>query len=172
VPAMGADHNVNMVVEIPAGSAQVTVFNPETGLFEVELSNNQPRTIDFLPFPANFGFIPSTELNQSKKAINNLPVLLLSESLPTATLIKIIPISVVKTDDHGELNQIIIAVPADAFMRILTSVDFAGLEMRYPDVITIIERWLMSYTGNDTISIIEWGDEMDAMSLIASRMKK
>lgn len=171
VSAMGADHLLTMVVEIPAGSNHRIRYNKESNRFENVLLNNQPQTIDFLPYPANFGFIPSTKMS-SEGGEKNEPakVFLISESLASGTLIKIIPLAVVYIDDHGNNEQIILAIPADPKYRTITSVDFEGLSLRYPGIITLMESWLMNYRGSQSISINGWGDEKEAMALVAASM--
>ena len=51
---------LNAVIEIPAGTVEKRQYDPATNTFPIDLRNGQPRLIRFLPYPANYGFIPGT----------------------------------------------------------------------------------------------------------------
>src|SRR5690606_28025741 len=61
LPTYNAKKQLQAVIEVPAGSAIKHHYNQQTKTFEAEQQAGQDRIISFLPYPANFGFIPSTE---------------------------------------------------------------------------------------------------------------
>jgi len=96
---------INVVIEIPVGSTQKIEYKRELGLFEVD--RIEP---DLFPKPANYGFIPQT-LDEDG---DELDVLLITPlQLTTATFIKAKVLGVMHFVDDNEVDDKIIAVPAD-----------------------------------------------------------
>ena len=98
---------INVVIEIPVGSTQKIEYrrNMEGGAFE--LDRIEP---DLFAKPANYGFIPQT-LDEDG---DELDVLLISPlALTTGTFTKARVLGVMKFVDDGEVDDKIIAVPAD-----------------------------------------------------------
>jgi inorganic pyrophosphatase len=167
LPSIGKDHLFMMVVEIPAGKNKKTEFNPTTKEFETNQVNGSDRIIDFLAYPCNYGFIPSTMQNKAEGGDGDpLDVMLISESIPTGSVVKIIPVAVLHLTDNGETDDKIIAIPADPFARTINAIDYSSLSTRYPSIIQIIELWLQNYKGTGIIQPVKWGDEADATSTI------
>lgn len=174
LPAMGEDHLFCMVVEIPAGTNHKIEFNKQSLTFETNQVNGQDRIIEFLSYPCNYGFIPSTLQNKAAGGDGDpLDVMVIGESRETGTILKIIPIAVIHMTDNGERDDKIIAIPADPFARTINAQDFASLSTRYPSIIQILELWMSSYKGGNLIQIEEWGDEDDAtQTIVANRIDK
>jgi inorganic pyrophosphatase len=96
---------LNVVIEIPVGSTQKIEYRKETGLFEID--RIEP---DLFAKPANYGFIPRT-LDEDG---DELDVLLISPlKLTTGTYIKAKIIGVMHFIDDNEVDDKILAVPAD-----------------------------------------------------------
>lgn len=98
---------INVVIEIPMGSTQKIEFrrNIPGGAFEID--RIEP---DLFAKPTNYGFIPQT-LDEDG---DELDVLLVSPlQLTTGTFMKARVIGVMKFVDDGEVDDKIIAVPAD-----------------------------------------------------------
>ena len=61
-----SDSLINVVIEIPSGTRQKWEVNKITGQIEWEqLSSGLYRVVDYLPYPANYGFVPQTTLPKS-----------------------------------------------------------------------------------------------------------
>ena len=58
--AQVSEESFNAVVEIPAGTNKKYEYDPYQKEFIVDMENGKERVINFLPYPANYGFIPST----------------------------------------------------------------------------------------------------------------
>ncbi|MDR1032971.1 MAG: inorganic diphosphatase [Candidatus Nomurabacteria bacterium] len=96
---------INVVIEIGTGSNNKIEWNRNLALFE--LDRVEP---DAFPKPANYGFIPKT-LDEDG---DELDVLLITEHpLTTGIFLKARILGVMKFEDDGEVDDKIIAVPAD-----------------------------------------------------------
>lgn len=98
---------INVVIEIPVGSTQKIEYrrNIEGGAFEID--RIEP---DLFAKPANYGFIPQT-LDEDG---DELDVMVISPlKLTTGTFMKARVLGVMKFVDDNEVDDKIIAVPAD-----------------------------------------------------------
>lgn len=96
---------VNVVVEIPAGSSHKIEWDRELGV--MKLDRVEPR---IFAKPTNYGFIPQT-LDEDG---DELDVLLITDDpLTTGLLVEARVIGVMKFVDDGEVDDKVIAVPAD-----------------------------------------------------------
>lgn len=154
---------VNMVVEIPAGTTLKTEFNPTTGKFEAAWVNGVPRKVQYLPYPGNYGFIPSTVQSKEKGGDGDaLDILLLADAIPKERVIQVIPVAVLRLKDGGENDSKIIAVPANKNLRTIDCTQFTCIKENYPSVLTIIEVWFANYKGQSKVNVIGWGNETEA----------
>ena len=55
----------NAIIEVPAGTNRKLEIQPD-GQFVAELMNGVPRVVNFLPYPGNYGFIPSTLMDEAR----------------------------------------------------------------------------------------------------------
>ncbi|MCL2869790.1 inorganic diphosphatase [Candidatus Saccharibacteria bacterium] len=96
---------INMVVEIPMGSNQKIEWDRKVGAFK--LDRLEPMVF---AKPTNYGFIPQT-LDEDG---DELDVLLVTDQpLTTGIFLKARILGVMKFVDSGEVDDKIIAVPAD-----------------------------------------------------------
>ena len=58
--------NLQIVVEIPAGTNKKLEYNYDTNTFPVDIKDGNERIINFLPYPGNYGFIPSTMMDKER----------------------------------------------------------------------------------------------------------
>lgn len=154
------------VVEIPAGTNLKIEYNKELKQFLPDQKEGKDRSINFIGYPGNYGFIPSTFSDPEKGGDGDaLDVLVLSESLPTATVINIIPIAVLKLIDKGEQDYKIIAVPANRDERTIDTETYQSFATNFKGAKKIIELWFVNY-DTDQLIIQGWGDEQEAISEI------
>lgn len=96
---------INVVIEIPAGSNNKIEWNREKAAFQ--LDRVEPK---IFAKPTNYGFIPQTIDEDG----DELDVLLITdEPLPTGIFLEANVIGVMKFEDDGEIDDKIVAVPAD-----------------------------------------------------------
>mgnify|MGYP005666351507 CR=1 FL=1 len=151
---------VHVVVEIPAGTNHKIEYNYENGQFETDTIDGRPRVIDFLPYPGNYGFIPSTLMDETRGGDGDaLDILVIGESQPTGTVIEAIPIATLRLLDQGELDTKIIAVPADEMQRVIKATDFQSFLIEYDAAKRIIENWFLRYKGWQVVEFQGWEDE-------------
>ena len=96
---------INVVVEIPEGSSHKIEWNREKAFFA--LDRVEPA---IFAKPTNYGFIPQT-LDEDG---DELDVLLITDSpLPTGVVVEAKILGYMKFVDDGEVDDKVIAVPAD-----------------------------------------------------------
>ncbi len=126
---------VNVVIEIPAGSNDKVEIDKVTGVFEVN------RVIDYLPYPINYGFIPSTLAGDG----DALDVLVLSKRLDTGTVLSAIPIATMILRDKGDMDDKVLLVPADSTLRVVPCDTWTCLQTEYPSIVQMLEIWFTTY---------------------------
>lgn len=172
-PAFSENGTLHCVIEIPGGTNKKIEFNPETKSFEVDQRDGKDRVISFLPYPANYGFIPSTFSNPSEGGDGDaLDILLLSESLPTGSIVEAIPIAILKLFDNGELDYKIVCIPSDPKKRIINAPTYTIFSEKYIHAKNNIESWFLHYDiGGDTLISKGWGDEKEALEEIKKSLR-
>lgn len=163
---------VQAVVEIPAGTNHKMEYFPKEGDFRVDIKNGRERLIDFLPYPGNYGYIPSTLMAESEGGDGDaLDVLIIAESAPTGTLMEVIPLGALMLVDEGEEDTKIIAVPADSSLQVIQAKNFADFSVTYGPARKLVEDWFLNYEGMGVVQSRGWRDESYALQEI-SRWKK
>jgi len=172
IPAQVSEESFNAVVEIPTGTNKKYEYDPNQKEFIVDKENGKERIIDFLPYPANYGFIPST-LSKSDTGGDGdaLDILVISEAMTTGTVLEVLPIAILKLIDDGETDYKIIAVPQDKSKRIIRATTYAELTTDYPKLLEIVELWFLNYNPKDSSSVEGWADEQEALNEIKLHLK-
>jgi len=99
------DGKVNVVVEIPEGSSHKIEWKRNLGV--MVLDRVDPK---IFAKPTNYGFIPQT-LDEDGDELDVL--LITNEPLPTGIVVEAKYIGVMIFEDDGEVDDKIVAVPAD-----------------------------------------------------------
>lgn len=158
---------INVVIEIPAGTNHKMEYQPESNTFENDVIAGQDRVIEFLPYPANYGFIPSTLMDKEKGGDGDaLDVILIAESLPTGTVIEAIPIATLRLNDNGETDTKIVAIPTDPAQQLIKVENFVEFMVEYDAARLIIQEWFLSYKGLGATSLLGWEDDIYAINEI------
>ncbi len=158
---------INVIVEIPAGTNTKIEYDAEKGTFEPDQVDNKDRVVAFLPYPGNYGFIPSTMMDAEQGGDGDaLDVLVIGESLPTGSVLQAMPIGTLILKDGGELDTKIIAVPVNESERTLQVDNFLTLMLEHDPAKRIIEEWFLNYKGRGQMELIRWEDENFAMQEI------
>ena len=155
------------VIEIPAGTNHKIEYDIKQQKFLCNQVNGKDRIVDYLPYPANYGFIPSTLMDTTKGGDGDpLDVLVISESLPTATVLEIIPIAIIYMIDDNEADFKILAVPLNEKLRVIKALSYEELQFNYPKIPEIISNWLISYKGTGKVTIDRWASANEAIYMI------
>ena len=158
-----SDGHVQMVVEIPAGTNLKLEYDSDTNTFLPDMRNGKDRVIEFLSYPGNYGFVPSTTMDISKGGDGDaLDVLLLSEHLPTGSIVQVLPIGVLTLIDSGEKDSKIIAVPVDESLRIINTNSYDSFHSEFFEAKNLIQLWFLGYKKGSVIEFIGWKDEKAA----------
>lgn len=96
---------INVVVEIPTGSANKIEWNRDLAVFQ--LDRVEPAVF---AKPTNYGFIPQT-LDEDGDELDALVIT--QEPLATGIFLEAKVIGVLKFEDDGEVDDKVIVVPAD-----------------------------------------------------------
>lgn len=172
LPTFSENNHVQAIIEIPAGTSHKYEYNHETKEFEVEIINGKPRIVDYLPYLVNYGFIPSTYMSPEIGGDGDpLDILVIAESFGTGSIVEVEAIAIMKMIDGGEKDYKILAIPVDLEKSIISATTFEELKENYPNIISIIETWFLSYKHNNNVSIEGWGDEQEAMAEIKKWLK-
>lgn len=160
------DSLVNIIIEIPAGTDQKWEVNKDSGFIEWERINEDSlRVVRYLPYPANYGFIPQTLLPVSEGGDGDpLDVFLLGPTLSRGYVVKGRVIGMIKMLDDGEQDDKLIAVSQDSHFGSVTSMN--ELKQNYPGVLEILTSWLLHYKGNNQMEIQSLEDEHSALKVL------
>jgi inorganic pyrophosphatase len=155
--------HLQMVVEIPAGTNVKLEYDIERNTFPVDKKNGEDRVIEFLPYPGNYGFIPSTVMDIRRGGDGDaVDVLLLSEHLPTGTIIEVLPIGILVLEDSGEKDSKIIVVPIDESMRIMRTNSYESFHSDFIEAKQLIQLWFLAYKEDSVMKFTSWEDEKAA----------
>jgi inorganic pyrophosphatase len=161
-----SDSLVNVVIEIPAGTNQKWEVNKESGQIEWEqVTPDSFRVINYLPYPANYGFVPQTILPEASGGDGDpVDVFVLGSSIAREKIVKVRIIGIIHMLDDNESDSKLLAVNIND-----SGFDVHSYEMlieEYPGVIDIIKLWLLNYKGPDKINILSVNDEIEAVRFL------
>lgn len=166
-PARPHEDRVNVVVEIPAGTAAKWEVTKPDGMLALESRNGAPRHIQYLPYPVTYGMIPSTHFSQASGGDGDpLDALLLGPAYPRGAVIEARAIGVLYMQDDGESDDKVLAIPVDSSRTPFATVTSTGaLSEQFPGVISILRTWLTHYEGPGNV-VTGIGSAADARELI------
>lgn len=151
------------IIEIPAGTNHKMEYDYASGQFLNDQLDGKDRVINFLPYPGNYGFIPSTLMDEERGGDGDaLDILVIGEAVPTGTQIAAIPIGALMLRDRGEIDTKLIAIPADPSKQVIKAKNFMEFALQYDAARRIIEDWFQNYKGAKGVEIIRWEDEQYA----------
>lgn len=143
---------LNAVIEIPAGTVEKREYDPTTGSFPIKLRHGKPRIIGFLPYPANYGFIPGTLMHTEEGGDGDaLDVFVLCGTLAPGTVLEVEPIGIIELLDAGERDDKLIALPLDPALRNMDAQDIHQLPQAVQDILV---AWLLQYDPEDHCELI------------------
>ncbi|WP_300434066.1 inorganic diphosphatase [Christiangramia sp.] len=150
------------LIEIPAGTNSKIEYDKISKDFKISLRDGKERNIEFLPYPGNYGFIPSTYSNPEKGGDGDaLDVMVLSSTLSSGTILEIIPIGMIMLTDAGEEDFKVIAIPAENKLRTINNENFKDFVKNYKAARDILEAWFLNYDPVENTEIQGWADERE-----------
>ncbi|HBY68701.1 MAG TPA: hypothetical protein DEG69_13695 [Flavobacteriaceae bacterium] len=173
VPTFSNNNTINVVVEIPAGTNTKVEYNKELKKLKVDQQDGKDRIIEYLPYPGNYGFIPSTYSSSETGGDGDpLDALVISSKLLSGSVVETTPIGVLKLMDNGEKDYKVICIPSEKKLQTVSANTFIEFSEKYPDALKIIELWFSNYDTTDTVTIEGWGDEKEALAEIKKAVQQ
>ncbi len=164
LPSFTPDGHLRAVIEIPAGTNTKYEYDKKSLVFRPDLRNGQPRIIDFLPYPVNYGFVPNTVMEKKRGGDGDpLDVIVICESVPTGTILEVLPIGLILLQDGGEWDNKVLAVPADPARRTVQARNFKEFQSKYSAARHAIEQFFMYYDGLGVMTVMGWKNEKAAV---------
>nr|WP_241093405.1 inorganic diphosphatase [Xanthomonas sp.] len=160
-----APAEVNLAVEIPAGSFTKYEINEE-GLLFVDRFQSMP-----VAYPANYGSMPRTLAGDG----DPLDALVLTrEPLHPGVLIRFRPIGYLKMSDDGEHDEKVIGVPTDkvdpTYANIRELADLPEIERQRIEAFFRVYKDLPA--GRNPVRLDGWGGAAEARALIQQAMDR
>lgn len=152
------------VVEIPAGTTDKRQYDVATNTFPIDRRNGKPRRIAFLPYPANYGFIPGTRMDAAQGGDGDaVDVFVLCTGLPSGTVIEVEPIGIIELLDAGERDDKVVALPIDPGLRTVDADDISEL----PEAArNILVTWLLNYDPVDGAELVAVKGKEEALNAV------
>ena len=114
LPAFVREGVVRAVIEIPAGTVDKRQYGGASNTFPIDRRAGVPRRLAFLPYPANYGFIPGTQMDKAQGGDGDaLDVFVLCTAQPGGTVMEVEPIGIIELVDAGERDDKVVAIPVD-----------------------------------------------------------
>lgn len=165
LPSFAANGLLQAVIEIPAGTNTKYEYNKQKLEFQQDMREGKPRRVNFMSYPVNYGFVPSTCMDKSRGGDGDpLDVLLLAEHTPTGSVVEIVPIGLMLLKDLGELDHKVLAIPANPDLRIIEAENWQEFQRDYSAIRHILEQFFLYYDGLGTMSLLGWADEKAALA--------
>ena len=158
------DGTYNAIIEIPAGDSIKYEISKDGKNINEKIENSKVRIIDYLPYPFNYGFIPSTILPQNNGS-DLLDIIVIGPRVDRGTILKVKPIGTLVLLDKNKIDLKVIAVSLNETS--LSNINNINeLEKNFIGILDIIKLWTINYKGEilelkrvlkkkDTIEIIE-----------------
>lgn len=155
----------HFIVMNSAGSTEKFIYDNETNGFKVKTTDGVTEKVNFLPYPANYGFFPSTHSDSMDKG-ELLYGFLIASELSIQTMVDVKPLAAVTTMMNGKEMQLVLCIPDDNSLRI----ESEDTDVLHEDMKPVFEMWLINAIGID--SIVTWHDANYATELIKTRSNR
>ena len=152
------DGKINVVIEIPAGSNNKIEWNRELAV--MQLDRVEPK---IFAKPTNYGFIPQT-LDEDGDELDVL--LITDEPLPTGIFLEAKYIGVMVFEDDSEIDDKIVAVPADDRNTGNSIQSLADIPKQKIDQITHHFSHYKDLKKPGSTLVKSWGDADEAKRII------
>ena len=141
------DETINAVVEIPAGTLEKWEVSKDGSQIVQQIENNKIRTINYLAYPFNYGFIPQTFLPVEEGGDGDqLDIIIISPSVERGSILKVKPIGTIIAMDNNEIDSKVVSLAVNN-LEISRSNSIDDLEKQYLGLFEIIQIWIENYKG-------------------------
>ncbi len=165
VLALNPDSSINMIVEISAGTTAKYEMNKKTHQIVMDNIDGQPRYINYLGYPGNYGMIPNTILPKSQGGDGDpLDILLFGVTQPRGSIQRARIVGVMKLLDNKEQDDKILAVPLTKKWSRVNNID--DLDLYFPGARDIVVTFFTNYKAKGEMEFESWGDRKEAMKVM------
>ena len=159
------DNDIQVVIEIPTGTTAKWEVDKSDGLLHWEIKNGNPRIVEYLGYPGNYGMIPRTLLAKDSGGDGDpLDVIVLGPPVDRGSVVKAKLIGVLKLLDGGEQDDKLIAVLEDTSFYFLNSIN--DLDENFSGVSLILSTWFESYKGPGEMQAKGFGEITEAEAIL------
>jgi len=145
-PPIDTDLNINVVVEIPAGTNAKWEVDKTSGNLKWDFKKGKPRVVSYLAYVGNYGMVPGTISSKESGGDGDpLDVIVLGPAIPRGSVVKACLIGVLKLLDKGEQDDKLIAVLPDSPLGKVSNLKM--LKSEFNGITNIIEVWFSNYKG-------------------------
>ncbi|GAA4375790.1 inorganic diphosphatase [Hymenobacter koreensis] len=162
LPTYSEERNLlQVVVETPAGTNHEIRYSARDHDFRRVQQAGSDRVVPFLPYPANVGFIPSTRGSATARrtGTGTLTALVLAESQPSGTIMEVLPVALLMLDNAGEMQTVVVTVPARPSQQVIAASSWHELTTQYPGVREVLHTWYQHHAGRGQVRVVGWRDE-------------
>ncbi|GAB5465412.1 MAG: hypothetical protein Kapaf2KO_08480 [Candidatus Kapaibacteriales bacterium] len=165
--------NYLAIITIPAGTSELYEYDTNALTMRVKNVDGKDEIYPHLPFPVNYGFIPSTYSDLSSKNLDEpLELFILTASYSKTTLMEVLPIATMEfLDEGGKAKYIPVAVPYDKQFRTLDITSWEGFESE-ATAKEIIQIWASKWKESEGWTFQGWKDESFTKSYLEERTIK
>lgn len=161
LPAYSSNGHLQAVIEIPAGTNVKWEYLPDQGKFSARQDKEKARIVEFLPYPSNYGFIPSTLMRKEEGGDGDpLDIIVLSESMRQGEVVEVVPLAMLKLIDGGEEDYKVLSIPVEESRQIVAA---SNMEDVPEPVLKILEIWFLNYKGERNMQSLGWVNEQEAV---------
>lgn len=158
------------VIEIPTGTTAKFEVDKVSGELVWSEENGKPRSVAYLGYPGNYGFIPQTLSPKETGGDGDpLDVIILGPAVDRGSLVEIRLIGVLKLKDRGEQDDKLIAVPLKGAFENTESLD--QLKSEFPGALEIVQIWFENYKGAGMVELEQIGESNLANEILAEAEK-
>ncbi|MBB6612311.1 inorganic diphosphatase [Pontibacter sp. Tf4] len=169
LPTYSGARQLQVVIEVPAGDAYATVYNKASHTFEKAKVAGKDLIVNSLPYPGNYGFIPSTEIGAAGRGLS---ALVIADRAESGTVTEVIPLATLMLEKPtGDLYPVIICTPARPSEQLIKAWDFVSFSVEYPAVKNMLQQWFVSRSKTEQLTFVGWKDEKFAEKEIQRWMK-
>ncbi|QHJ09205.1 inorganic diphosphatase [Hymenobacter busanensis] len=166
-------HLLQVVVETPAGSNHELRYSLRTREFSPVLRAGTARVVQFLPYPTNVGFIPSTQMPATgQRPAAPQTALVLTESVEPGTVLEVLPVAMLLLDNAGEMESVVVTVPARPSQQVLPVSSWQELKAQYPAVPELLRLWYQNHAGRGQVRVVGWRDENAALQHVRTIQRR
>ena len=156
---------VNVVIEIPKNTNEKWEVSKLDGSLEHEFFMGEPRIINYLPYPMNYGMIPRTVMPLQLGGDGDpVDAIVLGDALPRGEVVEAKVLGLIKMNDMGEVDDKVITVNKYSDYFKFNSIE--ELQENNPKIMKNILEWFQNYKGNNLVKIEGVVSNVEAIGLI------